>query len=114
ASCLKVDGFKGVGKLKFSATSLGPQKYAGIIRILNPAGEKETYYFHHDYIVAQPSVTVSADAMNVFYIGVDNPVSISAPGIPMEKLKPSITQGSLTPTGKGGGKYIVKVNPGTK
>lgn len=112
ASCLRVEGYKGVGRLKFVANALGPQKYAGIIRIISPSGEKRSYYFNSDYIVAKPSLTVSADAMNVFYIGVDNPVSISVPGIPMEKLKPSISAGTLTP--KGAGKYIVRVNLGTR
>ncbi len=112
ASCLKVDGYRGVGKLKFVANALGAQKYAGVIRMVSPTGEKEAYYFNQEYIVAKPSVTVSADAMNVFYIGVENPVSISSPGIAMEKLKPTISAGTLTP--KGGGKYVVKVNQGQK
>ena len=110
--CLKVEGANGIGKLKFAANGLGPQKYAGLISILSPSGEKKHYYFNSEYIVAKPSVTVSADAMNVFYIGVDNPVSISVPGIPMEQLKPTISAGTLTP--KGGGKYVVRVNQGTK
>ena len=38
--------------------------------------------------------------MNVFYIGVDNPVSISVPGIPDEKVKPNISIGSLKRAGK--------------
>lgn len=112
SKCVKVEGAKGVGKLKFVANALGPQKYAGLISIVSPSGDKKKYYFNSEYIVAKPSVTVSADAMNVFYIGVDNPVSISAPGIPMENLKPSISAGTLTP--KGGGKYIVKVNKDSK
>jgi gliding motility-associated protein GldM len=47
--------------------------------------------------------------MNVFYIGVDNPVDISVPGVPSEKLRPSISGGSLSGAK---GKYIVKVNSG--
>jgi gliding motility-associated protein GldM len=112
ATCVKIEGSRGVGKLKFVANALGPQKYAGIIRIVAPSGEKKSYHFNSEYIVAKPSVTVSADAMNVFYIGVDNPVSISVPGVPQENIKPSITSGTLTP--KGGGKYIVRVNQGTR
>jgi gliding motility-associated protein GldM len=46
--------------------------------------------------------------MNVFYIGVDNPVSISVPGFPAEKVSASITAGSIIPAGAGG-KYTVKV-----
>jgi len=49
--------------------------------------------------------------MNVFYIGVDNPVSISVPGIAETNLNPSISIGTLTrdPSGKD---WIVKVPQG--
>jgi hypothetical protein len=50
--------------------------------------------------------------MTVFYIGVDNPVSISVPGVAAEKVRPSISAGQLIPKGKG--LYIVRVSaPGT-
>ncbi len=58
------------------------------------------------YTVAKPSAVVSPDMMNVFYIGVDNPVSVSAPGTPLDKLKPSIDNGSITGSK---GKYNVTV-----
>ena len=110
---VRVEGARGLGKLKIAANTLGPQKYAGVIRIIITYQERRrSYYFNSEYIVAKPSVTVSADKMNVFYIGVDNPVSISVPGVAEENLKPTITAGTLTP--KGGGKYIVRVNQGTK
>jgi hypothetical protein len=32
----------------------------------------------YEYEVGERSATVSADKMNVFYIGVDNPISVSA------------------------------------
>jgi gliding motility-associated protein GldM len=46
--------------------------------------------------VARPSAVVSPDKMNVFYIGVPNPVSVSAPGIPKEKLRVSVSSGSMS------------------
>jgi gliding motility-associated protein GldM len=45
--------------------------------------------------------------MNVLYIGVDNPVSVSAPGIALGKIHVSISQGSLSGSN---GHYIAKVN----
>ena len=48
------------------------------------------------YQVAKPSAVVSPDAMNVLYIGVENPVSISAPGVPTESLKLSGSAVTLT------------------
>src|SRR5690606_11004267 len=62
------------------------------------------------YQVARPSAVVSPDKMNVFYIGIPNPVSISAPGIPKEQLRVSISGGSISGSA---GKYSVNVtNPG--
>jgi len=60
---------------------------------------------------AKPSAVVSPTMMNVFYIGVDNPVSISAPGSSKESLKPSINNGSITGSN---GEYIVKVTASGK
>jgi gliding motility-associated protein GldM len=46
--------------------------------------------------------------MNVFYIGVENPVSISVPGIAAEDIQPSLSgNGSISGSR---GKYIVRVN----
>jgi gliding motility-associated protein GldM len=63
-------------------------------------------------MVSKPSAVVSPDKMNVLYIGVDNPVSISAPGVPKESIKVSFTAGSITGSN---GHYTVKPNnaPGT-
>ncbi len=61
------------------------------------------------YVVGTPGGSaVMLDKMNVFYIGVDNPVTISS-GTGWDKTKVSMTSGSLVPAG-GPGKYIVKVS----
>eukprot|EP01037_Dinobryon_pediforme_P016039 gene16039-16208_t len=39
------------------------------------------------YMVARPSAVVSPDKMNVLYIGVPNPITVSAPGIAAKDLK---------------------------
>lgn len=52
------------------------------------------------------AAVVSADKMNVLYIGIDNPVSIAVPGIPNDKLKVTINNGTITGSN---GKYIVNV-----
>lgn len=92
----KVTGDAGIVPLTIPANAEGPQKYAGIIQLRDPeTGELENHKFRGDYIVAPPSLTVAPLKMNVFYIGVENPVSISAPGIPLSKIKPVISAGSL-------------------
>ena len=61
------------------------------------------------YTVGTPGGSaVMLDKMNVFYIGVDNPVSISS-GTGWDKTHVSMTSGTLTPAG-GPGKYNVRVS----
>jgi gliding motility-associated protein GldM len=62
-----------------------------------------------NYTVGTPGgAAVMLDKMNVFYIGVPNPVTISS-GTGWDKTHVSMSGGSLTPSG-GPGKYTVKVN----
>jgi gliding motility-associated protein GldM len=60
------------------------------------------------YVVGTPGgAAVMLDKMNVFYIGVPNPVTINS-GTGWDKTHVSITSGSLT-TSSGPGKFIVNV-----
>jgi gliding motility-associated protein GldM len=55
------------------------------------------------------SAVISADKMNVFYRGIDNPISIAVPGVTNDKIKVSITNGTIRSSN---GKYIVSVFKG--
>jgi gliding motility-associated protein GldM len=57
------------------------------------------------YSQTENSVVVSADKMNILYIGIDNPISVAASGIASDKLKVSISNGNITGSN---GKYIVQ------
>ncbi len=105
----KWEGKDGIVKLEWNANSEGPQRFAGIIEITNPEGEKERHPFVHEYIVAPPSLTVAAKKMNVFYRSVDNPVSISVPGIAKNKIRPSITEGEIVPDPDAPGDWLVRI-----
>ena len=107
----RVDGKDGVVKLSFPAGAVGPQRYAGVVEVVSPDGERIPYNFAGEYVVAPPSLTVAATKMNVFYIGVDNPVSISVPGIAETNLRPSISVGTLT-RDAGSKDWIVRVPQG--
>ncbi|MEI7723675.1 MAG: gliding motility protein GldM [Bacteroidota bacterium] len=100
-----VEGTSGVVTLKLGGSSEGLKKFAGIIKIVSPLGDTMSFHFKDEFIVAKPALTISPTKMNVFYIGVDNPVSISVPGGP-ERITPTISTGSikLAPDGKS---YIV-------
>jgi gliding motility-associated protein GldM len=103
---VKTEG--GIGKYTTHPSTEGPQKWGGVIRVKNPATNViKQYPFRSEYIAAKPALVISPDSMNVFYIGVDNPVSISVPGIPSENVTPSITNGATIKGARG--KYIVNV-----
>ncbi|HEY5511189.1 MAG TPA: gliding motility protein GldM [Prolixibacteraceae bacterium] len=94
---------RGRVKFNFPANSAGLEKYAGFVSVFNSSGIENTYHFHHEYIVANPSLAVSATNMNVLYVGVNNPLSISVSGVPRENIYPTISCGTLKPNpGKGG------------
>lgn len=77
---LKAEG--GMGKMEQgTGGAIGEKKYGGIIRVKNPAGGYTFYPFENAYQVAARAVVVSPTKMNVLYIGVDNPMKISVPGI---------------------------------
>ena len=79
---------------------------AGFIETVNGNGDKIRRDFSQKYTVVDPSATVSADLMNMLYAGYNNPISVSVPGVPLNKIQATMTNGSLTPTGPG--KYIAK------
>lgn len=97
----------GKGIYTGSTGSVGFKKWGGVIRLENPATKEiKEYKFESEYQVGEPSVVVSPTKMNVFYLGVQNPVAVSASGIPADKLRVSIDNGSIT---KSGNDYMVKV-----
>ena len=100
------------GKATYSArpSSIGEKSYNAKITVRNPLNNKtETYTKTFKYEVGERSVAVSADKMNVFYIGVPNPISVSAAGIPSNSLRVSATGGAnLQKTGSNS--YTVNVS----
>lgn len=105
-----LEGTGGIVKYKVAATGVGQQTFGGIIEVPSARGTTQTLTFSGDYMVAAPTATVSADKMNVFYIGPENPVSISVPGVANENVRPTISNGRLV--SKGNGKYSVFVESG--
>jgi gliding motility-associated protein GldM len=91
----RIEGKDGTVKLSFPSTSEGVKRYAGSILVPDPTGQIRSYNFSHEYIVGKPSLTVSATKMNVFYTGVDNPVSISVSGMADAQIQPRISAGEI-------------------
>ncbi len=87
------------GKAHYETTAegLGTKKYSVNIAVKNPlTGEVKSYNKEFSYEVGQRSIAVALEKMNVFYIGVDNPVAISAAGISTVDLKVSATGINIT------------------
>jgi gliding motility-associated protein GldM len=79
---------------------------SGYIQTTNGNGDAIRRDFSQKYTVVDPSATVSADLMNMLYAGYSNPISISVPGVPVNKISATMTNGTLTPTGPG--KFIAR------
>jgi gliding motility-associated protein GldM len=88
---LPVDA-EGVAKYTAGTNGVGVRKYNATINVLNPVtNETQTFKKEFEYEVGERSVSVSATKMNVFYMGVDNPVAISAAGVPSNQVQVSMS-----------------------
>ena len=79
---------------------------SGYIQVQNGGGDVIKRDFEQKYTVVEPSATVSADLMNVLYAGYSNPISISVPGVPLNKIQATMSGGTLQPVGPG--RYIAR------
>ena len=103
---VKLEGENGLVKLKIGTSGTGEQKFAGVIKIMDPSGQPKYYGFKDKYTVLTPSATIAADKMNVLYAGIANPVSVSGP-VASDKLSVSFPGCNLSP--QGAGKFNVTV-----
>lgn len=105
----------GKGIWKQPASGLGTKPYTVKARVYNPVkDETKEYTSKYEYTVGESSMSVSALKMNVFYIGVDNPVGVSAAGVNSNKVQVSMSGGGGCSINRGGGNYIVKCQRPTK
>lgn len=82
-------GSDGLGKLRISTRgmTLGEANYKGLIRFQGPDGNIQDFpYYTPKFTVAEPALVVSPTKMNVFYRGLPNPVEVSVPGVPADKI----------------------------
>jgi gliding motility-associated protein GldM len=90
----------GKGYLKIKE-GVGVHEWGGIIKVKTKKGPR-VYPFNSSFEVGKPSTTVAASKMNVFYMGIDNPVSVSAPMPNFKASAPGLRAGS------GAGQYVMK------
>jgi gliding motility-associated protein GldM len=109
-----VDVSNGVGKYVVHTGGEGVQDYSGLINVKAPDGSIKPYAFSGSYMVARPSMAISPTKMNVFYIGVENPVDISVAGAAPTDVQATLAGGGGTIENKGQGHYVVKVSSGNE
>jgi gliding motility-associated protein GldM len=95
----------GKATYRVKANEPGVFSWSGLIKYRTPAGIIKNYPFEQEYQVTQPSVTMSATRMNVFYRGLDNPFDVGGGGIPQENLSVQMTNGSVV---KSGSEYVIR------
>lgn len=99
-----LQGDSGIVRMSLSTNGMTPKEYtfAGRIGVKKSDGSTDYRYFKSSFIVAEPSANVAATKMNVFYRGVENPISISAAGVPVSQLDYSVEgDGRITKTSEG-------------
>src|SRR6478735_4692779 len=98
----------GVAEYKMATGGTGSYTKNVVISYFNQATNKqEQKSYPLTYAVGSPTgASVSADAVKVFYVGLDNPISVSGGNVGDEKVTVSMSNGALTKTSAG--KYIVR------
>ena len=83
-------GADGIATYTINGSGSGPKTVPFTVSVKNPlTGEVKTGKSEFTYEVGSRSVAVSADKMNVFYLGVDNPLTVSAGGVSSNSVRVS-------------------------
>jgi gliding motility-associated protein GldM len=96
---LTIEG--GKGKYVQQTNQTGIHQWGGIIKLMGPEGNYIKKPFKQEYEVAEPNLVISPVKMNVFYVGIPNPVSISVPSVPPRNIVPSVRNGNIYQTSPG-------------
>jgi len=98
---------EGTAIFKTKASGTGEHPVNVVIEYNKPDGTKDRVTKTIKYTVGVPSgASVFLEKMNVLYIGVDNPLTISGGSVGAEKTKVSFADGSIARAG--GDRYIAK------
>jgi gliding motility-associated protein GldM len=104
----------GVAKTKITGGGVGSNTIPIKITYFNQTtGKEETKEKKIEYTVGTSTAAVQLDKMNVLFIGVDNPITISGSGGGAESLQLSIEGGGGQLTKTGSSTYTVRVNQET-
>ena len=87
-----------------SGASVGNFNLTGLLQMAGPDGIV-SYPFNAEYQVGESQTVISPTKMNVLYIGVENPISISMSGVGPDRIQASISNGTIT---RSGNEWIAK------
>lgn len=105
-----IDVIAGVGKYKVTPQSPGGAKYKVGIEVPTPGGgAPKVYETEAEYSVFAPQAAISADELNVFYVGLDNPISVSVGGVDPKNVMVRVVGGGTKLVNGPPGKYKVLV-----
>lgn len=93
-------GEDGKAKLRLAGDRVGEHEVKGVIRFEGPHGVEEIPYSTR-YQVMPPLLVASPTKMNVLYRGVENPIELSVPGVPADRVQASISSGTIRRQGQG-------------
>ncbi|HMC97029.1 MAG TPA: GldM family protein, partial [Flavobacteriales bacterium] len=91
-------GPDGKAKLRLRGDRIGEQQVQGMIRFEGPEGTEEIPYTTSFQVMA-PLLVASPTKMNVLYRGVDNPIELSVPGVPAERVQATLSNGRIVRSG---------------
>jgi gliding motility-associated protein GldM len=99
----------GMGNYEAMTSSTGQKELKGVIKYKNPRGVDEYYPFDYSYMVAPPFSAVAADNMNIFYAGIENPITATCAGFSPNDLRITVSGCGAVATQTAAGKYVISV-----
>ncbi len=100
------------GLYEVACSSAGQKIYSGQITVPGNDGITRSYAFKSDYMVGEPTATMSNEDLNVVYKGIDNRFSVSVPGVAAANIHIAVDGGSSVQTAPG--KYIIRPSRDTE
>ena len=89
----------GIGTWRTPTNIAGHYKWGGVINYKAPDGRTLSYPFEEEYDVIPPMLTVSPTKMNVFYMGLANPVEINVLGATPGSIRVDATNATIESVG---------------
>jgi gliding motility-associated protein GldM len=100
-------------QLKVRAGNPGEHKITGNLIFTEDGKDIEVPVEQTFQVIPKPNqAIVSADKMNVVYRGIDNPITVSMPGVPENNISASVSGHTFTK--KSGSTYVLKPQAGTE